>query len=619
VKRIPWSFALPVVALALFPHTAGAQQYPSGYEFQVNAYTSGDQRFASAAADASGHFIVAWTSYGAAPGVVGRRFDHLGNPQGGEFQISAYTTFGTAASVAAAADGRFVVVWQSTGRDGSGYGVFGRRFDANGVPQGDDFQINTYTTGEQGLPQVAADASGNFVVVWQSYGQDGAKGGIFARRFDASGTPLTGEFMIPSAGAALFGDQAGASLDMDAAGNFVVVWGNRPTLGGPSSDIAARRFDAAGNPQGDEFLVSTGGNNGGAHVARDGVGNFVVVWSSSSGFPIPTPFVNARSFGPDGTPLNGGFAVPSVTTARNSGPNVGADLDGQFIVTWQRSTSFLAPSDVIGRRFDAAGTPLGEEFLVNTYTTGTQARPIVAATPHENFVVVWESRYQDGSGYGVFGQRFGDLIFKDGVESGDLSRWSSSQADGGDLDVTAAAAMAGTSEGIRALVDDTTGLFVQDDSPQAEGFYRARFYFDPNGFDPGEASNRFRVRMFIAFDAQSRRVITLVLRRIGGNYAVMGRVRLSDGTRASTPFIPITDAAHDIEVLWIKASGPGANDGLFRLFVDDNVVANMQFLNNDASAVEFVRLGALTVKPGASGTLFYDQFESRREFFIGPE
>jgi hypothetical protein len=30
-----------------------------------------------------------------------------------------------------------------------------------------------------------------------------------------------------------------------------------------------------------------------------------------------------------------------------------------------------------------------------------------------------------------------------------------------------------------------------------------------------------------------------------------------------------------------------------------------------------VRLGAMTVKPGASGTLHFDDFESRRERYIG--
>jgi len=49
---------------------------------------------------------------------------------------------------------------------------------------GTEFQVNTYTTSHQlssgpGAHQVAADASGNFVVVWNSNGQDGSLDGIF--------------------------------------------------------------------------------------------------------------------------------------------------------------------------------------------------------------------------------------------------------------------------------------------------------------------------------------------------------------------------------------------------------------------------------------------------------
>ena len=41
-------------------------------------------------------------------------------------------------------------------------------------------------------------------------------------------------------------------------------------------------------------------------------------------------------------------------------------------------------------------------------------------------------------------------------------------------------------------------------------------------------------------------------------------------------------------------------------------------LDNDANGVDRVRLGAMVVKPGASGTLYFDRFESRRETYIGP-
>jgi hypothetical protein len=40
--------------------------------------------------------------------------------------------------------------------------------------------------------------------------------------------------------------------------------------------------------------------------------------------------------------------------------------------------------------------------------------------------------------------------------------------------------------------------------------------------------------------------------------------------------------------------------------------------DNSISALDFARLGALSVKVGADGTLRWDEFESRRQNYMGP-
>src|SRR5262249_55956869 len=71
---------------------------------------------------------------------------------------------------------------------------------ARGAPLGPEFQVNTYPTGSQLRPKVSADASGRFVVVWESgyygTGPDGSSSGIAARRFDGAGTPAGPEFVV---------------------------------------------------------------------------------------------------------------------------------------------------------------------------------------------------------------------------------------------------------------------------------------------------------------------------------------------------------------------------------------------------------------------------------------
>jgi hypothetical protein len=102
-------------------------------------------------------------------------------PSGPEFRVNAYTTaVQNDPAIASDASGNFVVVWVSSGQDGSLDGVFGQRFDAAGAAQGAEFQ---YTTGRQVSPAVASLPNGHFVVAWVSDGQDGSSYGVFARRF----------------------------------------------------------------------------------------------------------------------------------------------------------------------------------------------------------------------------------------------------------------------------------------------------------------------------------------------------------------------------------------------------------------------------------------------------
>ena len=180
------------------------------------------------------------------------------------------------------------------------------------------------------------------------------------------------------------------------------------------------------------------------------------------------------------------------------------------------------------------------------------------------------------------------------------------------------AAMKLTTLGLQGLVDDTSAIWVQDDSPNDEPRYRARFYLDTNGFDPGEALGHRRTRTFIAFSENpTRRVAAIVLRRIDGLYSVSARVRLDDNSQADTAFFPISDGPHAIEIS-LRASDPDAGNGVLVLFIDNDPVEIFGQLDNSLTEVDFVRLGALTVKGGANGTLYWDEFESRRQSEIGP-
>lgn len=123
--------------------------------------------------------------------VFGKKHLGSGAPDGLEFQVNNYTLRNQQnPRVVSLSDGGFIVVWQSDDQDGEGLGIFGQIYAATGAPNGLEFQINNYTTGDQRNPSVASLNDGGFVVVWESDLQDGDRSGIFGQRYDRNGIAI---------------------------------------------------------------------------------------------------------------------------------------------------------------------------------------------------------------------------------------------------------------------------------------------------------------------------------------------------------------------------------------------------------------------------------------------
>ena len=297
--------------------------------------------------------------------------------------------------------GGFVVVWTSSGGsigpDDPSHGVVARRFDAAGDPLDPvELQVNTYTTSHQTYPGVAADGAGRFVVVWQSDGShdtDDASWSIQARRYGADGQPLGDEFQV---NVYTTDEQTSPAVAATPDGRFVVVWESYGTFGteGPIDTIHARRFEADGVPVGDPIQVNsdTFGVLGSPAVAIDSAGGFVVSWTTTDSSDYEG--IQARRFAADGQPEGDQFRVNSYTTGAQFLSDVALDATGQFVVAWTSSGSPDTDVDslsVQARLFDENGQPRGDQFQVNSYTTSQQALPSVDADGQGRFLVVWQS------------------------------------------------------------------------------------------------------------------------------------------------------------------------------------------------------------------------------------
>ena len=222
-------------------HASERRTTPLG-EFRVNTYTTNDQMYPAIAGLINGGFAVTWAGDGqdgSGYGIYGERYDASGVAQGAEFQVNTYTTNDQYNSaIAGLTNGGFVVTWQSD-QDGSGYGVYGQRYDASGVAQGGEFRVNTYTTSFQYVPAIAALTDGGFVVTWRSDAQDGSYYGVYAQRYDGSGVAQGVEFRVNTYTTS---NQWNAAVAALSTGGFVVTWESY-LQDGSYDGVYAQRYD----------------------------------------------------------------------------------------------------------------------------------------------------------------------------------------------------------------------------------------------------------------------------------------------------------------------------------------------------------------------------------------
>lgn len=208
-----------------------------------------------------------------------------------------------------------------------------------------------------------------------------------------------------------------------------------------------------------------------------------------------------------------------------------------------------------------------------------------------------------------------DLIFADGFESGDLSAWSASSTDAGDLSVSPSAALSG-SQGLQAVINDNNVMYLEDNIPATEHRYRARFYFDPNSIAMSNSDTHI---ILGGYSSTGSMVMRLQFRRSSGNYYLQPSL-LNDGTTwTASSWTAISDVPQVIELDWRASSGAGANDGGLTFWIDGNQVADLAGIDNDLRNINLIRLGAVFgIDSGTRGAYFFDAFESRRNSYIGP-
>lgn len=336
----------------------------------------------------------------------------------GEFKVNS-TTSGdqTEPAIAAAADGRFVVVWRSSPVSGGPNDIFAQRFDAGCSPIGGIIPVNQVTSGNQRSPSVAMNDQGEFVIVWVGDGQDGGLDAIYGRKFSLLTGEVAGqnEFKINSNPPP---DTTGAfltapSIAMRPDGRFVVTW-----VG--SGYSCFKVFMRTGSADGGEVRFGNGYGNQPDSVNLSGVafvpavnGGFATAWSDQRNDCY------IRFFDEHGNTRSTHLVAPPAGGDADVHPVISFNSNGKGIVIRRQSNPPFA-YDLRGTIIDAAGDgTVGASFSepVNTALDGDQTPSSVAQLPDGGFVVAYSSETVDGNGYGVCFQRYDSLGAKVGGET----------------------------------------------------------------------------------------------------------------------------------------------------------------------------------------------------------
>ena len=383
-----------------------------GSEFQVNNRTSQSQANAAIAARHNGGFIVAWSSYygtsGRSNDIFCRIFEPNCSPAGDEFQINQITTGNqTKPSIAVSPSDQFIVTWQGPGTvEEEGDDIFAQWMDANALPLGDELQINNINVkGDQVCPKIAMNDSGAFVVVWESdsSGADPNTTMICCRRYNADGIPIGDEFQVNTEP-----DSKYPNVAIDPNDNFTIVWMDGKNQ---NYTIKARLYDSHGISLTEPFAVSTININSFSQpaIVMGDAGCFLITWDGDTKLASQDD-VHARLYEPNGVPKGEQFVVNATLEKAQQNPQAAINEAGQFVIVWDsEGDPNVNQKDIFGQRFNTNGERIGDEFRLNSYTDSDQKCPAVAIIKDGRFITVWQSQNQDGSNYGIYGES-GNII-----------------------------------------------------------------------------------------------------------------------------------------------------------------------------------------------------------------
>jgi PKD repeat protein len=354
-------------------------------DFVVNTTLAGDQFNPAVAVDGKGNYIVAWEGPNPATGsegVFAQRFLANGTPNGGEIVVdSTFSGAQRTPSIAADAAGDFVIVWVAPGPGVATDAIWGEVYNAGGQAVTTDTFLDTFTAGLDSQPRVAMNAAGTSIVVTYTGTATGNQD-IYGQMFDGFLGTVGNTFTVNTTGTF---NQSASALAMDSAGNFTVTWLSSGS--GSGNSIVARRFDAQGNPLTGELTVASSNvtNNGDVAVAPDG--GFLAVWDGTDQTTHNSEVMALRFNASNQAGTS--FIVSNPTTASVAG-SAGFDSAGNSVIAWQvQSTSSPVSDTIEAQRYDSAGHTVGQVQTLSASPASNLSPVALAVASDGTYLDAW--------------------------------------------------------------------------------------------------------------------------------------------------------------------------------------------------------------------------------------
>ena len=252
--------------------------------------------------------------------------------------------------------------------------------------------ISETSTQQYDTRTIAEDDSGDFAVVWVSYGQEYTEGrltiaedpyaattpSIYMRMYDRNNDPLGWSSTLTGTISA-----TATTLPVQSLTGF-----NYPT---PCTIIV-----------GSETMLVESVSNGVMTVVRGWDGTTAT--THASGVKVMVGDIPVNTFA-NGDQIN---------------PSIAMDADGEFVVTWLGENRATGQWNIYAQRYNSTGEPVGSEFQVNTKVTNNLVNPQVAATAvamnaFGQFVIVWAMM---GQSFSYFNTMEGQVYNSDGQAVG---------------------------------------------------------------------------------------------------------------------------------------------------------------------------------------------------------